>query len=86
MCPKMAAAGSRAAATRTAGGARSVPTPAGSASREDHNMYNIGEKPGKGRYCCTKCNWSATLDDASDRLPPCGNCGAGQDTTYVRCG
>lgn len=49
-------------------------------------MYKIGEKPGKGKYCCASCNWSVTLDDASDRLPPCGNCGKGQNTTYYRCG
>lgn len=48
-------------------------------------MHKVGEKPGKGRYCCTKCNWSVRLDDDSDRLPPCGNCGKGQNTTYVRC-
>ncbi|MCH7699597.1 MAG: DUF2188 domain-containing protein [Chloroflexi bacterium] len=41
-------------------------------------------KPGKGRYCCTKCNWSVTLDKDSDRLPPCGICGAGRQT-YSRC-
>ena len=29
--------------------------------------YNIGEKPGKGRCCCTKCSWSAVLDDDDDR-------------------
>ena len=47
--------------------------------------HNIGEKPGKGRYCCTSCNWSVTLDDDSDRLPPCGNCGKGQNTVYRDC-
>lgn len=48
--------------------------------------YKIGEKPGKGRYCCTKCNdWSVVLDEDSDQLPPCGNCGRGQDVLYVRC-
>ena len=40
--------------------------------------------PGKGRYGCTKCNWSVLLDDDSDTLPPCGNCGAGRQTTYKR--
>ena len=30
-------------------------------------MYSIGEKPGKGSYCCTNCNWRVTLDDDSDR-------------------
>jgi len=48
-------------------------------------MYSVGEKPGKGRYCCTNCNWSVVLDDASDQLPPCGNCGKGQYTKYTRC-
>ncbi len=24
--------------------------------------HQIGEKPGKGKYCCTKCNWSVVLD------------------------
>ena len=47
--------------------------------------YNIGEKPGKGRYCCTKCDWSVNLDDDSDQLPPCGNCGKDQNTQYVGC-
>ena len=49
--------------------------------------YNIGEKPGKGKYCCTSpsCDWSVNLDDTDDTLPPCGNCGAGQNTTYQKC-
>lgn len=47
--------------------------------------YDIGEKPGKGRYCCTDCGWDVTLDDHDDPLPPCGNCGEGQDTTYRSC-
>lgn len=45
----------------------------------------IGDKPGVGRYCCTSCGWSAVLDDASDVLPPCATCGAGQQTRYRRC-
>jgi hypothetical protein len=48
-------------------------------------MYNVGETPGKGRYCCTNCDWDVTLDDDSDRLPPCGDCGKGQNTNYRRC-
>lgn len=45
-------------------------------------MYNIGEKPGKGTYCCVKCGQRVTLDDADDRLPPCPNCDKGP---YQRC-
>lgn len=48
-------------------------------------MYDIGEKPGVGRYCCTNCGWSVNVDDASDRLPPCGSCGKGQHTQYNPC-
>lgn len=29
--------------------------------------HEIGEKPGKGRYCCTNCSWSVVLDDDSDQ-------------------
>lgn len=49
--------------------------------------YNVGEKPGKGTYCCTTkgCDWMVKLDDKDDHLPPCGKCGKGQKTTYVRC-
>ena len=46
--------------------------------------YQIGEKPVKGKYCCTKCNWSVSLDDADDRLPLCGSCGAGQNSASGR--
>jgi len=31
-------------------------------------MHDIGEKPGKGKYACTKCGWQVRLDDDSDRL------------------
>lgn len=50
-------------------------------------MYNIGEKPGEGKYCCTtaNCDWSVTLDNNSDALPPCGKCGKDQVTTYDKC-
>ena len=46
--------------------------------------FDIGEKPGVGTYKCTNCNWKVRLDDSSDRLPPCGNCGKGQDTKYEK--
>lgn len=53
---------------------------------KEENMHNVGEKPGKGVYQCTSCTWKVRLDDNSDRLPPCGNCGKGQNTTYVKVG
>lgn len=49
------------------------------------SQHDIGEKPGVGRYCCTNCGWSVYLNDSDDRLPPCGSCGKGQDTTYRHC-
>lgn len=49
-------------------------------------MYDIGETPGIGRYCCwNSCGWSVYLDDPDDRLPPCGTCGRGQVVKYRRC-
>jgi len=44
--------------------------------------YNVGEKPGKGVYACINCDWQVTLDDDSDRLPPCGSCEKGHNTKY----
>ena len=54
-------------------------------TKKEALMPSIGEQPGVGRYCCTNCSWSVTLDDASDRLPPCGSCGKGQQTEYRFC-
>ncbi len=82
---KMEEAVSLEAETRTVPGARSVRTPARSGG-SDMASYDIGEKPGVGRYCCETCsNWSVKLDDADDKLPPCGKCGPGQNTTYTDC-
>lgn len=36
--------------------------------------YTTGEKPGTGRYVCTKCGEDLTLDDNTDTLPPCAKC------------
>lgn len=48
-------------------------------------LHDIGEKPGKGTYLCTQCRtWKVTLDDAGDRLPPCGTCGPGQKVKYEK--
>lgn len=36
--------------------------------------YDCGEEPGKGDYKCTKCGQIITLDDSTDKLPPCPKC------------
>lgn len=46
---------------------------------------SIWREPGMGTYCCTECGWRVRLDDDDDRLPPCGNCSVGQNTTYTGC-
>ena len=46
-------------------------------------MPNTGEKPGKGKYRCTKCGLVITLDDATDTLPPCPKCA---NTTFTKVG
>jgi hypothetical protein len=48
-------------------------------------MYDMGEEPGRGTYRCARCDrWRVTLDKASDRLPPCGDCGPGRKVKYRR--
>jgi DNA-directed RNA polymerase subunit RPC12/RpoP len=42
-------------------------------------IFNAGEKPGKGKYKCTKCGQIVVLDDNTDALPPCPKC---DNTTY----
>jgi DNA-directed RNA polymerase subunit RPC12/RpoP len=37
-------------------------------------MSTTGEKPGKGTYTCKTCKTTVTLDEDSDRLPPCPKC------------
>jgi ribosomal protein S27AE len=39
-------------------------------------MATTGEKPGKGKYICTKpgCGQVVILDDRTDTLPPCPKC------------
>ena len=44
----------------------------------------MGDKPGNGRYCCSRCEWSVYLDDDEDRLPPCAGCGT-RPTIYYPC-
>lgn len=42
-------------------------------------MSTTGEKPGKGKYTCTRCGQVVRLDNDEDRLPPCPSCNG---TTY----
>ncbi|HHT70567.1 MAG: hypothetical protein WAO22_02020 [bacterium] len=37
-------------------------------------MPRTGEKPGVGRYQCTRCFQIVRLDDWDDTLPPCPKC------------
>ncbi len=37
------------------------------------NVVRTGEKPGRGKYCCTNCGTSVTLG-VEDKLPPCPKC------------
>lgn len=46
-------------------------------------MYKTGEKPGVGDYKCTHCNQEITLDNASDKLPPCPKC---SKTNWIKVG
>ncbi|MCK4642524.1 hypothetical protein KAU32_02680 [bacterium] len=46
-------------------------------------MPTTGEKPGKGRYKCTKCGKIVVLDDRTDTLPPCSIC---NNTKFVKVG
>lgn len=38
-------------------------------------MPTTGEKPGKGSYTCANCGQVVVLDDNSDTMPPCPQCG-----------
>ena len=44
-------------------------------------MPTTGEKPGVGVYRCTKCGNTLTLDDPTDKLPPCAQCNG---TNFVK--
>lgn len=46
------------------------------------NQAKTGEQPGKGTYACTNCGQNVTLDDATDRMPPCPNC---SNTEFKKC-
>lgn len=41
--------------------------------------YHTGEQPGQGEYYCTHCGQNVTLDQDSDKLPPCPKC---EETVY----
>jgi hypothetical protein len=36
--------------------------------------YICGEKPGSGKYECTRDGFVIELDDDTDTLPPCPKC------------
>lgn len=38
-------------------------------------IYHTGDKPGNGRYRCVECGQIIVLDDVTDTLPVCPQCG-----------
>ncbi len=44
-------------------------------------IYITGNKPGEGTYQCTNCGIYITLDDNTDKLPPCPKCSG---TKYIK--
>lgn len=46
-------------------------------------MYTTGQKPGIGIYQCISCGQTVRLDDFTDVLPPCPQCGK---TSYIKVG
>ena len=43
--------------------------------------YHCGEEPGVGTYICTRDNFNVTLDNLTDKLPPCPKC---RNCTYLK--
>ena len=43
--------------------------------KEVIDMPTTGEKPGAGTYTCTNCGQGVVLNDDTDTMPPCPNCG-----------
>ncbi len=41
---------------------------------ENSMSYTCGKEPGKGTYKCNHCGETVTLDDNTDKLPPCPSC------------
>lgn len=37
-------------------------------------MYKTGQRPGKGRYICKKCQKPLYLEDENDTIPTCPLC------------
>lgn len=49
-------------------------------------LFDVGEKPGKNMYQCVGCNrFEVRLDD-NEPLPPCKNCGDGDQVKYRQVG
>lgn len=45
--------------------------------------FSIGDQPGTGNYRCCKCGtYIASLLSPEKQLPPCENCGSGEDVQY----
>ncbi len=47
-------------------------------------MPSSGEKPGPGKYFCTKCGEKINIDNADQPLPVCPRCGHHEYLILVR--
>ncbi|GEL95024.1 hypothetical protein [Cellulomonas composti] len=46
-------------------------------------MYEVGAKPGKGKFL-DACGHTVVLAEDAETLPPCPHCGAGPDIKWWR--
>ncbi len=48
--------------------------------------YRVGEHPGVGTYKCITCreDWTVTIKDDHEELPPCMKCGQDEHVRYER--
>ena len=45
-------------------------------------MPKAGDRPGKGTYCCTRCETEVELREIDATLPPCPTC---EKIIFFRC-
>lgn len=50
------------------------------ANEGEKRMSTTGDKPGAGVYVCDNCGQIISLDNNTDKLPPCPACGGNEFT------